>query len=147
MGKKRLAEVRSKEVNNHKTVKQKIDDLLEAVRDIKEDTKDKAVMKVRVDFADNRWKPYCGVTRYEDIDWSIPQISLEWKLCDPRVLKDLLKPGGRERLFAICSEEEKYVYLNEVGTDGAKYTDLETEKSGFTKKNIAKAVVRYRNRR
>ena len=146
MGKKRLAEVRSKEVNEHQSIKQKIERLKEVIGDKKEDLKDNAIMKVRVKFADTRWMPYCGVSRYEDIDWKNPQISLEWKLCDFRILDDLLKPGGRERLFAILSEEEKYTYLNEVGTNGARYTDLETDKSGFTRKNIAKSVVRIRRK-
>ena len=146
MGKKRLAEVRSKEVNNHKSLKEKIDMLREIAGNIKADTHDTVVMKSRVKMAETRWMPYQGITRLEDLDLSDPQISLEWKLTDPAVLKDLLEPGGRDRLFAILTEEEKDVYLNKTDTNGARYTDLETAKSGFTKANVGRAILHIKQK-
>ena len=90
-----------------------------------------------------RWMEECGVTDWHDIDYSNPQIHLEFILCDPTVLKDLQNEGGRDRLFQMLTDEEKDVYLNKTDEHGAKYTDLEG-KQGFTKANIAKAIVQYR---
>jgi len=90
-----------------------------------------------------RWMEECGVEDWHDIDYKNPQIHLEFILCDPAILKDLQNEGGRDRLFQMLTEEEKDVYLNKTDDKGAKYTDLEGE-SGFTKKNIIKAVTQYR---
>lgn len=90
-----------------------------------------------------RWMEECGVDDWHDIDYTNPQIHLEFILCDPAILKDLQKEGGRDRLFLMLTDEEKDVYLNKTDDKGAKYTDLEG-KQGFTKANIVKAVTQYR---
>lgn len=145
MGKRRLLAVREKEgESDHKTWKQKIELLKEMMGNVKEDTNDQVTAKARIKMAETRWMPHQGVNKLEDLDLSDPQISLEWKLCDPAILKDLLNPGGRDRLFKTLSEEEKDIYLNKTDSKGARYTDLETEKAGFTRKNVAKAIIHIR---
>ena len=94
------------------------------VRDKVEDALDKAT-------AENQRKHYkrwmegsnCHTPRF--IKWDDPQISLECKLCDPRNLKLIRKGRHREEFFKICSPEEIDIYLNAVGLNGEKYTDLE----------------------
>lgn len=122
--------------------REKVKQFKQAFGDWKDDQRESIAMQSRMKFVD-RWMEECGVTNMSDIDYSNPQISLEWKLCDPAVLRDLQKEGGRERLFEILSDEEKYVYLNQKDENGASYTDLEGKK-GFTKKNVMKSVVKFR---
>lgn len=62
------------------------------------------------------------------IKWDDPQISLECKLCDPRNLRLIKKGRHRAEFFEICTPEEIDIYLNRVGLNGEKYTDLENPK-------------------
>lgn len=147
MGKRRLLGVREREgESTHYSVKKIIEILKEKKGNIEDWIDDETAMKTRAKFAQTRWMPYQGVNKIEDLDLSDPQISLEWKLCESDVLKYLLEPGGRDRLFATLTEEEKDIYLHKTGTDGASYTDLETGKSGFTRKNIAKSIIKIRSK-
>jgi len=72
-----------------------------------------------------RWMElsYCHTPNL--IKWDDPQISLEAKLCDPRNLRLIRKGRHREEFLAILTDEEKDLYLNFVGSDGVRYTDLE----------------------
>lgn len=72
-----------------------------------------------------RWMElsYCHTPNL--IKWDDPQISLEAKLCDPRNLRLIRKGRHREEFLAILTDEEKDLYLNFVGSDGIRYTDLE----------------------
>lgn len=144
MGKKRLEKIKeSGEVSLHITPKQAVKWVRERIGDKTDAFNDRVTEQVRAKMAVTRWMPYQGVTSLTELDMSDPVVSLEWTLCDQRILKDLLRPGGRKRLLALLTEEEKDVYLNKVDKNGARYTDLETGEAGMTKKNIAKAAVNY----
>ena len=122
--------------------KEKVRQFKVAFSNWEDDQREKVAMQASMKFAD-RWMEESGVTNISGIDFKNPQISLEWKLCNPGVLKDLQREGGRERLFEILTDEEKNVYLNMKDENGASYTDLEGKK-GFTKKNVAKSVIKLR---
>lgn len=107
-----------------------------------DDQKEKIAMQARMKFAD-RWMEESGVTEIKDIDMSNPQISLEWKLCDPSVLRALKNEKTRQEFLETLTPEELDVYMNKTDENGASYRDLEGKK-GFTKKNITKAVVKIR---
>ena len=47
-------------------------------------------------------------------------------------------------LFQRLTEEEQYIYLNEKGSEGRTYADDLEGRRGMNKRNIAKAVVKYR---
>lgn len=72
-----------------------------------------------------RWMElsYCHTPNL--IKWDDPQISLEAKLCDPRNLRLIKKGRRREEFLAILTDEEKDLYLNFVGYNDFRYTDLE----------------------
>lgn len=75
-----------------------------------------------------RWMEgsYCNTPKL--IKWDDPQISLECKLCDPRNLRLIKKGRHRAEFFEICTPEEIDIYLNRVGANGERYTDLENPK-------------------
>lgn len=143
MGKRRREQIaEEKEKSGWLSPREKIRQLKQAFGDWSDDQREQMVMQARLKFA-NRWMEESGVAEIKDIDMTNPQISLEWKLCDPAVLKDLQRPGGRERLFETLTDEEKDVYLNKTDENGAHYWDLEGKK-GMTKKNIAKSIVKFK---
>lgn len=72
------------------------------------------------------WRRLSKVTRNEDIDYTIPQIELETKLCDIRNLKLIRKGAHRDEFLAILSPEAQELYLNGRDSAGSKYTDLES---------------------
>lgn len=114
-----------------------------AFGDWSEDKHEQMVMQSRMKFAE-RWMLESGVTEIKDIDMTNPQISLEWKLCDPAALKALKNEESRARFLATLTPEELDVYMNKVDENGASYRDLEGKK-GFTKKNIAKTVIKMKS--
>ena len=73
-----------------------------------------------------------------DIDYTEPHIHIEWLLCDPTYLSWVKKAKYRHKWYELLTDEEVTVYLDYVGDDGGKYTDL--EKDGM-KKSISKALV------
>lgn len=78
----------------------------------------------RMRFLDD-WTKMSNVSDAKDIDYSIPQIHLEFLLCDVDILKDLHKDGGRARLFERLTAEEQDIYLNAIDEQGNRYRDLE----------------------
>ena len=72
------------------------------------------------------WRRLSKVTRNEDIDYTIPQIELESKLCDIRNLRLIRKGVRRDDFLAILSPEAQELYLNGRDSAGSKYTDLES---------------------
>lgn len=71
------------------------------------------------------WRRLSKVTRNEDIDYTIPQIELETKLCDIRNLKLIRKGAHRDEFLAILSPEAQDLYLNGRDSAGSRYTELE----------------------
>lgn len=146
MGKRRLEKVKENEGESTGrkwfSPREKLRQFKLAFGDWGDDQKEKIAMQARMKFV-NRWMEESGAERMEDIDYKNPQISLEWKLCDPAVLRDLQSEGGRERFFQILTDEEKDVYLNKTDENGCHYYDLEGKK-GFTKKNITKSVIKFK---
>ena len=114
-----------------------------AFGDWSDDQHEKMVMQARMKFAE-RWMEESGVTEIKDIDMNNPQISLEWKLCDPAILRDLKNEETRQRFLATLTPEELDVYMNKVDENGTSYRDLEGKK-GFTKKNITKSVIKFKS--
>lgn len=72
------------------------------------------------------WRRLSKVTRNEDIDYTIPQIELETKLCDIRNLKLIRKGKRRDEFLAILSPEAQELYLYGRDSAGSKYTELES---------------------
>lgn len=75
--------------------KEKIRDKYEAAKKIKRDMEnglsdkvvDGAAMTLRSDVRFlNRWKEYCGVDKWDDIDYSNPCVYIEWAACDISIL-------------------------------------------------------------
>lgn len=115
-----------------------------ALKGMDQEAKDKEVAKARAEFLPY-WMHEAGVERWEDVDFEkYPQIHLEFILCDPGVLRDLQRPGGRDRLFEKLTEEEKDIYLNLKGSGGRTYAEDLEGKRGMNRRNIAKTVVKYR---
>lgn len=54
----------------------------------------------------DHWARVCGVESWEDIDWSNPVVSLEWKLCDQGTQAKLMA-GRRDEVLATFTEEEQ----------------------------------------
>ena len=114
------------------------------LKNLPKEAQDREVAKARAEFLPY-WMREAGVEKWEDMDFEkFPQIHLEFILCDPAVLRDLQKPGGRERLFEELTEEEQYIYLNERGSGGRTYAEDLEGKRGMTRRNIAKTIVKYR---
>lgn len=82
------------------------------------------------------WMRVCGVDRPEDIDYSQPNVHLEWFLCDIRMLTRL-QDGRREEVMALMDESQRETYLHGCDLDGRPYTDI--EKSSL-RKGIADAL-------
>ena len=144
MGKKRREALEQKVENGeiqkkHVSPREWMKRMKEAFGDWGEDQREKVAMQARLKFMP-RWMEECGVDDWHDIDYTNPQIHLEWILCDPGILRELTREGGRDKLFEMLTEEEKDVYLNKTDEKGAHYYDLEGKK-GMTKKNIMKSVV------
>ena len=72
-----------------------------------------------------RWRKICEVSTNDDIDFKNPYVELESKLCDARNLKMIRNGAKRDDFFKLLSDEAKRIYLEEVGEDGERYTDLE----------------------
>lgn len=52
-----------------------------------------------------------------------PQISLEWKICDPRNLRMIMSGRGDE-FAATLTDAERDLWYNYVDEDGERYSDL-----------------------
>lgn len=72
------------------------------------------------------WRRLSKTTRNEEIDYTIPRIELETKLCDIRNLKLIRKGAHRDDFLAILSPEAQEIYLNGRDSEGSRYTDLES---------------------
>lgn len=150
MGKKRREQVNKKE-GRWLSQKEKLRQFKAAFGDWTADQQSKIAMEAKLKKTRkldgksliDRWMEESGVTEVKDIDMSNPQISLEWKLCDPAALRDLKDETARAKFFETLTPEELDVYMNKTDENGASYRDLEGKK-GFTKKNIAKSVVKFR---
>ena len=79
----------------------------------------------RVEFLP-RWAEICGVADPRDIDYTNTQVHLEYILCDVKILRGLSKPGGRDALFSLLTDEERDMYLYAVDDGGHGYTVLES---------------------
>lgn len=72
---------------------------------------DDAAMRNRQEHLQD-WARICGVTRFADIDYSNPIVSLEWQLCDPKILKGLQDPEKRKVFLDGLTEAERHIYYN-----------------------------------
>lgn len=72
-----------------------------------------------------RWAELSGVDDVKDIDYSIPQVHLEFLLADPRNLKLISGGTNRQQFLDMLTPEEQDIYLNAIDDEGARYTDLE----------------------
>lgn len=72
------------------------------------------------------WRRLSKVTKNEDIDYTIPRIELESKLCDIRNLKLIRKGRNRDKFLEILSPDAQDLYLNGRDSAGSKYTELES---------------------
>lgn len=135
MGKKRLLAVREREGESfHERAK-------EWFLDMDDRKDDYTAIKVRQHYYKTRWAeeigadPNPGMLVNEDIIKRLmanPQISLEWKLCDPRNQQAIRKPESRKMFLDTLSEEERDIYFNHP--EG--YQQLENPKS----KQVLKAT-------
>lgn len=71
------------------------------------------------------WRRLSKVTRNEDIDYTIPRIELETKLCDLRNLRLIRKGRHRDEFLAILSPEAQEIYLHGRDSAGTPYMQLE----------------------
>jgi hypothetical protein len=87
----------------------------------------------------------CGVDRPEDIDYSQPNVHLEWFLCDIRMLTRL-QHGQREEVMALMDESQRETYLHGCDLEGRPYTDLEKQsiRSGIAEAIKARRKARWR---
>jgi len=53
-----------------------------------------------------RWRKVCGVETDEEIDFTNPVVSVESKICDPRVQRQLIQ-GKRAEFLATLTETEQ----------------------------------------
>lgn len=83
--------------------------------------------KVRAKYL-KRWAGLSKTTDIRKIDYSIPMVHLEFLLCDPRNLELISGGVRRDEFLAILTPEEQNLYLNTVGVNGDRYTDLEDRK-------------------
>lgn len=91
-----------------------------------QDALDQAQQKAVEHYIKNRYfMELSGCNHPNFIKWDDPQISLTCKLCDIRNLKLIRKGKHRDEFLAILTDEERDLYLNHVGYDGVRYTDLE----------------------
>ena len=88
-------------------------------------------------------KRWAGITAHyggTGIDYTIPVISLEYKLADPTVIRDIRTKSGAEVFRASLSPEELEIYLKGWSEDGSRsrpYSDLEKQ----SKREIRKAAL------
>lgn len=85
---------------------------------------DTVTMKTREKYLE-RWMEVCGVSDPMQIDYENPFVKIEWWLCDFRILNSIKKEKGRQEFYKLIGEEATQVYLNYVGENGVRYTDLE----------------------
>lgn len=119
--------------------------IFDAVREIKDDKRMAARLRVQAKYYP-RWMEITAqetgepCDSPEKIDFSIPQISLESLLCDPKYALHLSKPEVLEEFLSQLTDEEKELFWRR-GEDGASYSDL-------THVSIKQEVGNYiRNRR
>ena len=127
MGKKRRAQIdktNSGEDPEQGRIRAWLGRRKQAIRDKVDDALDNATAQAQYKHY-KRWMEGSGCNTPRFIKWDDPQISLEAKLCDPRNLRLIRKGRHRDEFFSICSEEEIDIYLNRVGENGERYTDLE----------------------
>lgn len=53
----------------------------------------------------NQWMEYCGVQTKEEIDYKLPCVELESKLCDPRNLKMIKNGKHTEDFLKLLSSD------------------------------------------
>ena len=96
-----------------------------------------------------RWAEECGIdpkthslAEPEVIEALMknPQVSLEWKLCDPRVQKAIRDPDKRAIFLDTLSDEERDIYLNMKDEKGHTYTELEKPKGKMVYQSAKKAL-------
>lgn len=75
----------------------------------------------------DRWMKLSHCHHPSQIDYSIPQIELESKLCDIYNIKLIKNGKRRDEFLAILSPEAREMYF-EKGSDGKYYTELEKPK-------------------
>lgn len=88
-----------------------------------------------------RWAEAQGCS-IEQIDYSDPYVSLEWKLVDPAVRRTLKSGTDKERaeIMSTWTEEELALYYNANG----QYNDTSYQKQiedGNFLKNVGKALI------
>lgn len=141
MGKKRLEKVKGEGYRAR---------IEQAVLDFDDRKNDVATFKIRQKYFKNRWARELGlnpnpaiITQPEVIEKILahPQISLEWKLSDPRNLEMLRKEGKRETFINSLTDEERDIYFNHP--EG--YQELEkpiTKQLGRSAKRLVKRIVK-----
>ena len=82
--------------------------LTDPIRNAFENNYESNVAKVRLKYYPH-WMRVCGVDCAEDIDWSNPIVSLEWKLCDISTQAKLTskKKELRDMVLETFTEEER----------------------------------------
>ena len=120
----------------------------EAILEYDDRKTDYAAYRVRRIYFKTRWAKELGIDNNPDTladplvmekVMANPQISLEWRLCDRRVQKDLKNPVKRKEFIQSLTPEEKEIYL--YGPDGqGGYVDLEDQKMRQVRKKAGKVV-------
>lgn len=89
-----------------------------------EGTVDLATVRARAKYL-NRWMAMSGVDSPDMIDYTKPQIEIEFMLCDMRNLKLIRGGKNRDEFLKQLSPEARECYLYETDKDGHSYRDLE----------------------
>lgn len=79
--------------------------LMDPIQEAFDEGYEKNVAQARLKWYDH-WMKVCGVETWEEIDWTNPIVSLEWKLCDSKIQAKLMS-GQREIVLAGFTEEER----------------------------------------
>lgn len=98
--------------------------LKDTFMDAMENASDQSAMSARKKYFP-RWRKLCDIEE-DDIETFLmnPQVRVEWYICDPKILRELIH-GNRAPLMEKLTEEEQLIYLTGCDGEGRKYTEIE----------------------
>lgn len=101
---------------------------------------DTYVSRVRASYIP-RWVEYTHEVKPDypegEYDLTIPEIHIEWMLCDLSVMRLVKSKKHRQKFYDMLTPEELDVWFNRTDEDGNRYCDLE-------KDSLTKAIVKGR---